>query len=189
MSSRRPAVAPHGGRAPRVGTNPFAVGMPRQGQEPVIVDFATSRLAVGKIRVALNTGASLPDGVLIDGAGEPTNDPATHFATPKGAILPFGEHKGWALAFACETLAAALTGGTVQKGPKLRNAVVNCMLSILIDPQSVWARRQAISPRSRISSVGRRRRRPALSQACCCREIRSAGRRRRGSPTASPSTP
>ena len=130
-----PSVAPFNGRAPRVGTNPMAIGIPRRGADPVIVDFATSRLAVGKIRVARNKGETLPEGVLLDSGGEPTRSPGALFATPPGAILPFGEHKGWALAFACEALGAALTGGTVQKGPKRRNAIVNCMLSILISPE------------------------------------------------------
>jgi hydroxycarboxylate dehydrogenase B len=132
-----PSVAPFGGRAPRVGTNPFAVGVPRDGAPPAIVDFATSRIAVGKVRVALNTGAALPEGMLLDGAGNPTTDPGAHFREPKGAILPFGEHKGWALAFACEVLAAALSGGQTQKGPKSRDAVINCLMSIVIDPRAI----------------------------------------------------
>ncbi len=135
-----PSVAPFGGTAPRVGTNPFAVGVPRKDADPVIVDFATSKMAVGKIRVASNMGVLVPDSVLLDGRGQPTNDPDTHFNSPKGAILSFGEHKGWALAFACEVLGAALTGGFTQKGPKLRNAVVNCMLSIVIDPERLGTR-------------------------------------------------
>ncbi len=130
-----PSVAPFGGRAPRVGTNPFAVGVPRKDAPPAIVDFATSRIAVGKVRVALNTGATLPEGMLLDGEGNPTTDPGAHFREPKGAILPFGEHKGWALAFACEALAAALSGGQTQKGPKSRDAVINCLMSIVVDPR------------------------------------------------------
>ncbi len=132
-----PSVAPFGGRAPRVGTNPFAVGVPRKDAPPAIVDFATSRIAVGKVRVAHNTGAALPEGMLLDGEGNPTTDPGAHFREPKGAILPFGEHKGWSLAFACEALAAALSGGQTQKGPKSRDAVINCLMSIVVDPRVI----------------------------------------------------
>jgi len=130
-----PSVAPFGGTAARLGTNPFAVGMPRAGQRPIIVDFATSRLAVGKVRVALNSGKPLPAGALLTPDGQPTTDPAVLFGTPKGVLMPFGEHKGWGLGLACELLGAALTGGHTQSGPKRRNAVINNMMSILISPE------------------------------------------------------
>jgi uncharacterized oxidoreductase len=129
-----PAVAPFGGVAARVGTNPFSVGIPRDGERPVILDFATSKLAVGKVRVAMNQGKPLPPGALLTAAGEPTTDPSILFGQPKGILLPFGDHKGWGLSFACELLGAALTGGKTQSGPKRRNATINCMLSVLISP-------------------------------------------------------
>ncbi|HSI39034.1 MAG TPA: malate/lactate/ureidoglycolate dehydrogenase [Xanthobacteraceae bacterium] len=127
-----PSVAPFGGGAARIGTNPFAIGIPRGGERPIILDFATSKLAVGKVRVAMNSGKPLPPGALLTADGEPTTDPSVLFGTPKGVLLPFGEHKGWGLALACELLGAALTGGKTQTGPKTRDAVINCMLSILI---------------------------------------------------------
>jgi uncharacterized oxidoreductase len=130
-----PSVAPFGGAAARVGTNPFSVGVPRDGERPVILDFATSKLAVGKVRVAMNQGKPLPPGALLTAAGEPTTDPSVLFGQPKGILLPFGDHKGWGLSFACELLGAALTGGQTQSGPKRRNTTINCMLSILISPE------------------------------------------------------
>jgi uncharacterized oxidoreductase len=130
-----PSVAPFGGVAARVGTNPFSVGIPRDGKRPVILDFATSKLAVGKVRVAMNQGKPLPPGALLTAVGEPTTDPSILFSQPKGILLPFGDHKGWGLSFACEVLGAALTGGKTQSGPKRRNATINCMLSILISPE------------------------------------------------------
>jgi uncharacterized oxidoreductase len=130
-----PSVAPFGGIAARLGTNPFAVGIPRMGARPIIVDFATSKLAVGKVRVALNAGKALPPDVLLSADGEPTTDPAVLFGSPKGVLLPFGEHKGWGLGLACELLGAALTGGHTQSGPKRRNAVINNMLSMIISPE------------------------------------------------------
>jgi uncharacterized oxidoreductase len=130
-----PAVAPFGGTAARIGTNPFAVGIPRDGERPILIDFATSKLAVGKVRVALNEGRALPEGVLLTPDGEPTTDPAKLFGTPRGVLLPFGEHKGWGLGLACELLGAALTGGKTQAGPKSRDAVINSMLSIVVSPE------------------------------------------------------
>lgn len=132
-----PAVAPFGGAAARVGTNPFAVGIPRRDAPPVILDFATSKLAVGKVRVALNSGKQLPPGSLLTAEGEPTDDPALLFGSPRGILLPFGDHKGSGLALACELLGAALTGGRTQSGPKTRDAVINSMLSIIVAPEKL----------------------------------------------------
>jgi len=130
-----PSVAPFGGTQARVGTNPFAVGIPRAQEPPVIVDFATSRLAMGKVRVAFNKGEPVPPGTLLDASGQPTNDPSVMFAEPIGALLPFGEHKGWGLSLACELLGAALTGGKTQSGPKRGNAIINSMFSVLVSPE------------------------------------------------------
>ena len=130
-----PSVAPFGGTQARIGTNPFAVGIPRAQESPIIVDFATSRLAMGKVRVAFNRGEPVPPGTLLDVGGQPTNDPAVMFQEPEGALLPFGEHKGWGLSLACELLGAALTGGKTQSGPKGSNAIINSMLSILVSPE------------------------------------------------------
>ena len=132
-----PKVAPHGGLAPRLVTNPISIGVPRDGQPPVIVDFATSKLAVGKIRVAYNKGEAVPAGVLIDHAGEPTTDPAVIFEEPGGAILPFGDHKGWGLALACELLAGALGGGGTMSSQRKRPAIINNMLSVIVDPEAL----------------------------------------------------
>jgi uncharacterized oxidoreductase len=135
-----PSVAPFGGTKARVGTNPFAVGIPRTGEAPIIVDFATSRLAAGKVHVALNKGVSIPEGALLDAGGHPTTDPSDLFTDPPGALLPFGEHKGWGLSIACELLGAALIGGKTQSGPKQGNAIVNSMLSILVSPDRLGTR-------------------------------------------------
>ncbi len=140
-----PVVAPFGGKLPKLVTNPVAIGIPRAEVEPVIVDFATSKLAHGKIRVAYNKGVSVPDGTLIDSEGRPTNDPAAMFEPPTGAILPFGEHKGWALAFACEALAGALTGGLAMKGPVTQKAIVNNMFSIIISPEAMGTQASYLS--------------------------------------------
>lgn len=132
---RYAAVAAFGGTQARLGTNPFAAGFPRANGAPIIVDFATSRWAFGKVRVAMNKGEPLPEGVLLDGQGNPTIDPSALFADPAGVLLPFGDHKGFGLALACELLAGALTGGDTQDGSRARS-VSNSMLSILLPPES-----------------------------------------------------
>ncbi|MEO5698358.1 MAG: malate/lactate/ureidoglycolate dehydrogenase, partial [Burkholderiaceae bacterium] len=129
-----PVVAPFGGRDARLVTNPIAIGVPRASGEPLVLDFATSKLAVGKVRVALNIGKSLPPDVLLDAAGAPTLDPAALFTAPNGALLPFGDHKGSGLALMCEILGAALIGGPVMHQSPTSRRIVNNMLTIAIDP-------------------------------------------------------
>jgi hydroxycarboxylate dehydrogenase B len=132
-----PVVAPFGGGDARFVTNPFCVGIPLPGKEPILLDFATSRIAMGKVRVAMNKGEQLKPETLLDHRGEPTTEPSTLFADPHGAILPFGEHKGYGLAVVCEILGGALTGGgTLHYKPPSR-AIINNMLSIIIDPNGL----------------------------------------------------
>jgi uncharacterized oxidoreductase len=131
----RPIVAPFGGRDARFGTNPFCVGVPRAGADPIVLDFATSRIAQGKTRVAHNKGVSLEPGTIIDNHGNPTTDPRYTVIEPYGALLTFGEHKGSGLALICELLGGALAGGsTVRAIGDGRRQVLNSMLSILVDP-------------------------------------------------------
>jgi len=131
----RPVVAPFGGRDARLGTNPFCVGIPRPGGEPILLDFATSKIAQGKTRVAYNKGVAIEPGTLIDNHGEPTTDPRYTVVEPIGALLPFGEHKGAGLALICELLGGALAGGATGRAVSDgRRRVLNSMFSILVDP-------------------------------------------------------
>ena len=131
----RPIVAPFGGRDARIGTNPFCVGIPRPGAEPVVLDFATSKIAQGKTRVAFNKGLPVEPGTIIDDQGNPSTDPRYTVIEPIGALLPFGEHKGAGLALVCELLGGALAGGaTAQPVHDGRRRVLNSMFSILVDP-------------------------------------------------------
>jgi uncharacterized oxidoreductase len=142
-----PVVAVWGGGDGRHGTNPFCIGVPIKNQAPFILDFATSRVAQGKMRVAHNQGKTMEPGFLIDQKGRPTQDPGVvvkpNADGKMGALMPFGEHKGSGLAIACELLAGALTGsGTWKPRPKKSRAIWNGMLSILINPQSTNTQEQ-----------------------------------------------
>jgi len=131
----RPLVAPHGGRQGRFGTNPLTVGLPRRDGPPILLDFATSSIAVGKVRVAWNSRKPAPAGVLLDHAGEPTTDPAVMYEEPLGALLTAAGHKGYALAMVCDLLGAALFGGLTPLPEHLRRpAIYNNMLAIVFDP-------------------------------------------------------
>ena len=103
--------------------------------------MATSAVAQGKLRVAHNKRAKVPHGWLIDDQGNPTDDPKWGVVAPLGAMLCFGEHKGYGMAIACELLGGALTGsGTWHRQPDAARAVVNGMLTILIDPGRLGTR-------------------------------------------------
>jgi hydroxycarboxylate dehydrogenase B len=101
-------VAPHGGRKALLPTNPWCIGIPGGARGPVVLDFATSKIAGGWIYAAHSAGALLPEGCVIDRDGNPTRDPQDYFAG--GAILPSGEHKGYGLALMAELIAEAMLG-------------------------------------------------------------------------------
>ncbi len=134
----RPIVAPHGGSDARFGTNPFCVGIPFEGREPVILDFATSVIAQGKTRVAHNKGELVDPGCLIDDQGRPSQLPRFTVVPPLGALLTFGGHKGYGLALVCELLGGALAAGlTTHDHDNSKRRVLNGMFSILIDPARI----------------------------------------------------
>ena len=85
-------VAPFGGSDRRLSTNPMAVGVPRAGQPPVILDITTSTVAEGKLMVAMNKGEQVPPGWIVDRDGRPTTDPKQFY--DGGALLTVGAHKG-----------------------------------------------------------------------------------------------
>lgn len=104
-----PVVAPYGGYRPVMGTNPFAWAAPRgQGQPPLVLDFATSIVAEGKLRVARAKGEALPPGLIVDASGAPSRDPADFYAG--GALQTFGLHKGSGLSLMIELMARGLAG-------------------------------------------------------------------------------
>jgi uncharacterized oxidoreductase len=140
-----PAVAPFGGREPRMLTNPFCCTVPRPDGDHIVLDFATSAIAIGKLRVAHMKGEPAPAGALIDAAGAPTTDTKAFFGQGVGAgahLLPFGLHKGGGMQVLCELLGGGLAGQwTMQPGSDREyGAAVNNMLSIVIDPEAFGGR-------------------------------------------------
>jgi uncharacterized oxidoreductase len=132
-----PLVAPFGGTDARLSTNPVCVALPGGpgGAPAFLLDFATSLVALGKVRVAMNRGERMAPDVLLDGQGAPTTDPAVMFSDPRGSLLPFGLHKGSGLALACELLAGALAGGgTLPSVAWQPDRITNNMLSFVLDP-------------------------------------------------------
>ncbi len=146
VTDRSPAVAPFGGSSARFGTNPICLAVPQTStDDPLILDFATSKVAVGKIRVAINKNEKLPDGIVIDFSGKPSNDPNVmkqHIYPNEtsdireGAVLPMGGYKGFGLSFFCEIFGGILSGGTtIQQKNKRLGGIINNMSTIIIDPE------------------------------------------------------
>ena len=136
--SGAPPVAPFRGSDGRMSTNPVCIAIPASetGGKPMILDFATSAIAIGKVRVAYNAGRQVPPGALVDGHGKPTTDPSVMYeGEPRGALQSMGAHKGYGLAVMCEVLGGALTGGgTAQPNNSRERGIRNGMLAILLDP-------------------------------------------------------
>src|SRR6201747_2390272 len=142
VASGPPPVAPFRGKEGRFLTNPVCIAIPgTDNNEPILLDFATSRVAMGKVRVAHNAGKPMLDGALLDHAGKPTTNPSVMYTEPRGVVLPFGEHKGSGLALVCELLAGAIVGSaTVATDTPPERGIINGMLSIVIDPGRLSSR-------------------------------------------------
>lgn len=108
-------AAPWGGSRRAYGANPFGAGFPATDRDHLVVDFATTTIAGGKVMIARATGSPLPEGVLLDNEGRPTTNSEDLFQG--GALLPFGEHKGYGLALTGEMLARVLTGSDALGEP------------------------------------------------------------------------
>jgi uncharacterized oxidoreductase len=138
-------VAPFGGLERRLSTAPFCVGVPREGAPPVVLDFATSLVAEGKVNVASHGGKPLPPDALIGPDGAFSGDPALIYGPltsegtrdhkhGPGAMRAFGEHKGSGLALLCELLGGSLTGnGATEPDRKFANG----MFSLYLDPSQI----------------------------------------------------
>jgi len=94
------AVAPLGGLRPILGTNPIAFALPA-AHDVVVFDMGTSAFMMTELALRERLGQLLPEGVAIDPAGKPTRDPS---AAKRGALLPFGAHKGYGLALMVQAL-------------------------------------------------------------------------------------
>jgi LDH2 family malate/lactate/ureidoglycolate dehydrogenase len=120
-------MPPWGGITPFFGTNPFAVAIPADKQLPIVMDMATSVVARGKIILAGKNGKEIPLGWAISKDGEMTTDPKTAL---EGAVLPFGEYKGSAIALLVDVLSGILSGAAF--GPHIASLYEN-----FTDPQNV----------------------------------------------------
>jgi uncharacterized oxidoreductase len=130
-------VAPPGGVAPRLGTNPFCAGVPTDDpDEPIIVDFGTSVVAEGKVRGYYISKRPVPEGWLLDAQGQPTTNPAVLYEPPLGTILPLGgaqSYKGFGLGLILDLWAGGLSGGRCSH-PEAPWSGGNNVVFLLLDP-------------------------------------------------------
>jgi LDH2 family malate/lactate/ureidoglycolate dehydrogenase len=111
-------VAPPGGRRAVLGTNPFAYGLPTLQRPPVVLDIATTTVAMQKVRIAAEQGEPMPEGLIFDRLGLPTTDTAAFFEG--GSLAPLGSphapHKGFGLALFIDALSGVLSGAAFGQG-------------------------------------------------------------------------
>lgn len=107
VSNSEAAVVPIGGIKAMLGTNPLSAAVPAKKYPPFVMDMATSVVARGKVILAQKENREIPEGWCIDAAGRSTTDPAEAL---KGAMLPFGGPKGYAISFLIDILCSALGG-------------------------------------------------------------------------------
>jgi uncharacterized oxidoreductase len=135
-------VAPPGGTAPRLGTNPLCIAVPTDS-DPVVLDFGTSVVAEGKVRSHYFSGKKpVPEGWLLDHEGQPTTDPSVLYEPPLGSILPMGgpqAYKGFGLGLVLDLLSGGLSGGRSihESAPAARG---NNVLFLALDPQGFAGR-------------------------------------------------
>lgn len=147
VAGHAPLVACENGGDARLGTNPITMGFPSnmtnngvtEKSAPIVLDFATSDLALGKVRETWARGEKTRDNVLLDSNGNPTNDPSVMFQNPAGALLPFCGHKGYAMALMCEMIGGVLSGGNTihPKYPRHNERILNSMTTIIFDPSKL----------------------------------------------------
>ncbi len=107
-------VVPFQGKHATLGTNPHSWGFPTTDAIgfPLVVDWATSVVAFGRVEQFKREGMQLPPNAAVDADGNATQDP--HKAA---ALMPFGAHKGYGLSLINE-IVAGLIGGSL---PTLRS--------------------------------------------------------------------
>ncbi len=107
-------VVPFKGKFPTLGTNPHSWGFPTQDAVgfPIVIDWATSVVAMGRVQQLLREGQPLPENAAVDANGKPTTDPSKAVA-----LIPFGAHKGYGLSLINE-IVGGFIGGSL---PTIRN--------------------------------------------------------------------
>ena len=106
-------VAPYGGQAKFLGTNPICLAVPSlDPKAPICVDMATSAVSWNRVENARRENRPLEKGWALDKHGLPTTDP-----NAVACLLPLAAHKGYALAFLIDLLCGPLNA--MPCGPRI----------------------------------------------------------------------
>ncbi len=132
----RPMTVPYGGAAAVLGTNPVAFSIPTASGTPVTLDFATSAVAAGKVKVAKAKHQDLEPGLILDKAGNPSVNPQDFI--DGGSLMPFGGHKGYALAVIAELLSGPLAGADAFPGEQRSGIFIFAMNAALFRPLEAY---------------------------------------------------
>ena len=108
-------TALHGGMEPVTGTNPLAFGIPARGGKQIVLDLATASMSMGEIQKRVRNKEKIPEGVMLDGHGNPTTDFNAFRGPPRGVFTAFGGHKGSGIALITEVLGGLLSGNGMGK--------------------------------------------------------------------------
>ena len=109
-------LPPWGGLDMLLSTNPIAAAIPAGEEKPIVLDMATTVAAYGKVKTKALRGEMMPQGWMIDRAGQPLTDPKR---ADEGMLLPLGGmeagYKGYGLAMIIGLLAGTLGGAAMGK--------------------------------------------------------------------------
>jgi len=174
----KPMTAPLRGRSPGAGYQPISFSIPSPAGAPVTLDFATSTIAAGKIKLAKAKHEQLPPDAILDRQGRASTDPQAFFEG--GCLLPFGGHKGYALAVIAELLSGPLAGADAYPGVMNRSGIfILAMDAAVFRPLAEYG--QALAQTiGRIKAVPPAR----VLMKCWCRESRKPASGYNGSATA-----
>lgn len=143
-------MPPWGGVGKVFGTNPISMAVPRSGAPPIVIDMATSAIAKFKVHLAAAQGTMLPEGVALNKQGVPTRDPREAL---EGCLLPFGGHKGYALALFIELMASSLIGAPKSVEVRDHPSQQGGFLVMALDPGIFGDRGQFLSRVEEVVSV------------------------------------
>ena len=104
------SIAPIGGVKAVVGTNPFSLAVPFEGQAQIIIDQSASVVAKSEISVRAKTGESIPEGWAFDSQGKVTTNAQEAL---KGTMAPSGGYKGFGTGLLVEIFTACIAGGNL----------------------------------------------------------------------------
>jgi L-2-hydroxycarboxylate dehydrogenase (NAD+) len=136
-------VVPLSGKYPTLGTNPHSWGLPTTEAlgYPIVIDWATSVVAMGRVQQLAREGGTLPPNAAVDADGQPTTDPAKAVS-----LLPFGAHKGYGLSLINELYGAFIGGSTPTlrcRAPVANEKQTPAFYFQIIHPESLSAGRFA----------------------------------------------